>query len=80
MSNYDQTGCSDCGAKTDYAPLQGTTYNECGPTCIDRNNKERSVKDTMYFNHFVQNKSWNLKPYQPDSQWLKHTFMENNNL
>lgn len=83
MSNYhydDRSSCGNCLQTIDYLPLKGTTYNECGPSCIDRNNKERSVKDKMYFDHFVLGQPWNLQPYRASNEWRQHTYSENQNL
>lgn len=72
-------GCSNCFQTTKYSPLTETNDFGCGPKCIDRFNKERSVKDMMYFNHFVLGKPMHLQPYTKNNrQWANHTYRENN--
>lgn len=61
MSNSDQSVCQTCFTKNSYAKLSETATNHCGPKCMDRFNTERSVKDQMYYDHFVLNKPWNFE-------------------
>lgn len=73
MSNYhykDQSGCTNCLSDNMYVPLKKVNDFGCGPKCIDRFNDERSVKDKMYYDHFVLNKPWNLKNNLPRNKNL----------
>ena len=43
-------------SRTKYSDLQNTNNFNCGPSCLNRFNSERSNKDMMYYNCFVLNK------------------------
>lgn len=84
MSNYhynDQSGCGSCSLKSGYRTLGQTCATNKLPDCMDRENSERSVKDKMYYDFYVLNKPWHLKPdTQLVKEWESHTYAENNTL
>ena len=42
-------------SRTKYSDLQNTNNFDCGPSCLNRFNSERSNKDIWYYNLFVLN-------------------------
>lgn len=74
MSNYhydDRSSCSSCVTNTVYSSLKETNNHGCGPKCMMRFNDERSVKDKMYYQHFVLNKPLRLNPINESNTWKK---------
>lgn len=62
MSGYhysDQStgSCANCSAKSKYFQLKDSGKTNCGPTCLNRHNEERSEKDTFLYDFFVEGKS-----------------------
>lgn len=73
MSGYNyndqmNSGCHSCTNASSYSSLQGTTKEDCTASCINRFNKERSVKDQMDYNFYVKNQPMNL-PKLSSSGW-----------
>lgn len=61
MSGYhynDQAmgSCNNGCTRSLYFQLKDTTHTDCGPSCLCRFNRERSEKDKILYQHFVQGK------------------------
>ncbi len=83
MSGYNyyernNSGCSSCTTRSDYETLEETKGHDCAPSCICRHNKERSVRDTMDINYYINNKPFgsNIKPLPPpgNNGWKSHMY------
>lgn len=69
MSNMysDSSPCTSCMQKGSYSSLANTTSTSCLPSCLNRFNEGRSVKDKMYYDLFVLGKPVNIGPLEkPD--------------
>lgn len=81
MSGYNYNdqmgkGCGNGCTTTLYNTLEETVSGPCKPSCICRNNKERSSKDKMDYNFYVKGQPMNLKPFQNNAGWKKHTYSD----